>query len=203
MRALMRRIGFMVVTLFVITWSGVSPAGAITGPNQTYFYNGDTCALGGTGPVCLYANGSMIYGTLSTGSSYPPPYRWRAGSGNGSKDRCAISAGPMPQGNWNFITHYDSKTGTISGRAWYLQDMLCNRFDPYSTKRTQMFIHTEETSTRGQYCPTSGDDPYCWEGAGDYYSLGCVKVNHFTDIPAWDSRWHLGTKSGPYLVVDA
>jgi len=132
-----------------------APAAALTGPNQTYFYNGDVCASLGVGAVCKYNNGGMTYGTLSTGTTYPPSYSWRAGSGNGSKDRCAKSAGPMPMGNWNFVAHFDSKTGTIAGRAFQLQDMLCDRFNPYSTKRIEMFIHTEETSSRGQYCPTS------------------------------------------------
>jgi hypothetical protein len=50
--------------------------------------------------------------------------------------------------------------------------------------RTELFIHSEETSDEGQYCPTPYDDPFCWEGDFDYYSHGCIKLAH---APPWPS----------------
>ena len=62
--------------------------------------------------------------------------------------------------------------------------------------RFGLFIHTEETKTNGQHCPTSGDDPYCWEGSNDYYSDGCVKVSHPSGVSTVHNWWHNSPWSG-------
>ena len=50
-----------------------------------------------------------------------------------------------------------------------------------------------KTAGQGQYCPTAGDDPYCWEGAYDYYSNGCIKVSRAgypSDLRLVHDGWH-------------
>ena len=100
--------------------------------------------------------------------------QWRAGSGqSGVHNDCLIGQGWLPRGwysQWGHFNHYD---GTIKGRVWYWQDKWCH---DGSALRTELFTHTEETADNGQYCPTSGDDRYCWDGAYDYYSNGCIKI---------------------------
>jgi len=56
-------------------------------------------------------------------------------------------------------------------------------------------VSISETATKGQSCPTGGDDPYCWEATYDYASLGCVKISHsnygFPDsVGNLNSWWH-------------
>jgi hypothetical protein len=45
-----------------------------------------------------------------------------------------------------------------------------------SDQAHRLFIHSEETAANGQRCTSSYDDPFCWERAADYYSLGCIKL---------------------------
>src|SRR6266550_501060 len=45
----------------------------------------------------------------------------------------------------------------------------------------------------GWYCPTAGDDPYCWEGVYDYQSNGCIKVSRAgypSDLRLVHDGWH-------------
>jgi hypothetical protein len=60
--------------------------------------------------------------------------------------------------------------------------------------RTGLFIHTEETPSNGQYNPTSGADPQCWEGPGDYVSRGCIKLSYPYDIDA--AHWYWNYRGG-------
>lgn len=122
---------------------------------------------------------------------------WRAGSGS-STDECWVSHGWLPAGMYDVLGHFDGYNGSlIKGRVWQLQDKRCN--GGTGTLRTQLFIHSEETADTGQYCPTAGDDPFCWEGDFDYYSAGCIKLAHAQPYPsnigqadndwdAWDGR---------------
>jgi hypothetical protein len=96
---------------------------------------------------------------------------WRAGSGV-VQDACQPGRGWIPTGNYDLWGHWDHYDSTIKGRVFYLSNHTCQ----YGQLRTELFIHTEETASTGQSCPTSGDDPYCWEGDFDYQSNGCIKV---------------------------
>ncbi len=96
---------------------------------------------------------------------------WRAGSGI-STDVCATDEGWLPNGWYDAWGMLNKKDGVIKGRAIHIQDKVCHD----GTIRTELFIHTEETMENDQYCPTSGDDPYCWETVDDYLSEGCIKV---------------------------
>jgi len=119
---------------------------------------------------------------------------WRAGSGT-STDACWIAHGWLPTGWYDLTGHWDYYDGSaIKGRVWHLQDKPCWN----GTWRSELFIHSEETSDEGQYCPSAYDDPFCWEGDFDYCSEGCVKVAHAgwapTDIRLVHDGWH--NKSG-------
>jgi hypothetical protein len=113
---------------------------------------------------------------------------WRAGSGQ-SKNDCRSSVGWLPAGYYSILMHSDSYGGSkIRGRVWQLTDKACN--GGAGTLRTQLFIHSEENSSRGQTCGPAGTDyPFCWEGPNDYYSEGCIKVSH-ADMAVVDSDWH-------------
>jgi hypothetical protein len=114
---------------------------------------------------------------------------WRAGSGV-STDACQRNAGWLPTGNYDVRTLEHHKDSVIKGRAWYLSDKACA--SPPYTVRTELFIHTEETASTGQSCPTSGDDPYCWDtDFGDYASEGCIKVKQPNmDMYQFHQEWH-------------
>jgi hypothetical protein len=122
---------------------------------------------------------------------------FRAGSGT-STDECAVGQGWLPAGWYDVVGHFDHYTGSkIQGRVWQLSDKRC--YGGTGNLRTELFIHSEETSDNGQYCPTAYDDPFCWEGDYDYYSNGCIKLAHAQPYPsdiakadndwdAWDGR---------------
>ncbi|MET9778532.1 L,D-transpeptidase [Streptomyces sp. NPDC006367] len=100
---------------------------------------------------------------------------YRAGSGTGVKDDCARGKGWMPNGNWKIKLKSRTYNGNlIKGYAVYLQDMKCSKG---TVTRTEMFIHSE--MNRDGSAGTS--EARRWDGAGDYKSNGCVKLNP-TDI---------------------
>jgi hypothetical protein len=97
---------------------------------------------------------------------------YRGGSGV-STDECWISHGWLPGGWYDMWGMWDNYNGgQIFGRVFRLSDHTCKNG---STRRTALFIHTEETPSQGQNC---GSEPQCWDGAGDYYSAGCIKVSY-------------------------
>ena len=103
--------------------------------------------------------------------------------------------GWLPTGYYDLWGHWDNYNGAIAGRVFYLQNKPCWN----GTWRTELFVHSEETAGQGQYCPTAGDDPYCWEGAYDYYSNGCIKVSRAgypSDLRLVHDGWH--SKSSDY-----
>lgn len=122
---------------------------------------------------------------------------FRAGSGT-STNECYLGHGWLPTGWYDIVGHFDHYDASlIKGRAWQLSDKRC--YGGTGTLRTELFIHSEETAAQGQYCPTAGDDPFCWEGTSDYYSNGCIKLAHATPYPSdiayadndwdgWDGR---------------
>jgi hypothetical protein len=102
---------------------------------------------------------------------------WRAGSGIGGtgagKNDCATSRGWLPNG-WYSMKLMETFNGSrIKGVVFQLNNKECAAG---GTTRTELFVHSEMTSSGGQSCPTSGDDPFCWEGNGDYKSEGCIKL---------------------------
>lgn len=127
---------------------------------------------------------------------------WRAGSGTGT-DACELNIGWLPTGWYDMQGHYNSYSGTsIFGRAWHLQDKACS--DP-TIIRTQLLIHTEETSTNTQECDDiiNNDTLKCWDGKWDgnanwdYRSEGCIKVRRDSPehaqpggMSAAHDRWH-------------
>jgi len=123
---------------------------------------------------------------------------WRAGTG--STTACnQVGRGWLPVGWYDTWGHWDNYDGLIKGRVFYLQDKRCGD----GTLRTELFIHSEETASNGQYCPSGYDDPYCWESWIDYYSSGCIKLAHanngFPDaIGAAHWEWHNRFGSGAH-----
>ena len=95
----------------------------------------------------------------------------RAGSGSGT-DACQHNNW-IPRGHYDVLWHDDYYGGSkIQGRVWRLSDYQCSN----GVRRTELFVHSEETWQQGQACGYGGDYPFCWEGDGDYYSLGCIKI---------------------------
>jgi hypothetical protein len=54
----------------------------------------------------------------------------------------------------------------------------------------------KETASNGQNCTSTYDDPFCWERAADYYSLGCIKLAR--PSPVADFPNDLGSAHGYY-----
>jgi lipoprotein-anchoring transpeptidase ErfK/SrfK len=100
---------------------------------------------------------------------------YRAGSGTGVKNDCARGKGWMPNGNWKIKLKTRTYNGNlIKGHAVYLQDMKCSKG---TLTRTEMFIHSEMNRDGS----AGRSEARRWDGAGDYKSNGCVKLNP-TDI---------------------
>jgi hypothetical protein len=125
--------------------------------------------------------------TLTWKWTYPPSptqysRSWRAGSGS-DMDECEVGRGWLPAGwyaQWGHWDHYDQDK--IKGRVWWVQDKTCRNG---ITTRTQLFIHSEETSSNGQSCTSVYDDPFCWEREGDYYSNGCIKLSRPSPVASF------------------
>jgi hypothetical protein len=141
--------------------------------------------LGWTAAPVAAANGwwtfdrnTNLNSTLTWKWTYPPSptqysRSWRGGSGT-TTDECEVARGWLPAGWYAQKGHWDHYDGSkIKGRVWWLQDKTCR---DGITRRTELFIHSEETSSNGQSCSSAFDDPFCWEREGDYYSLGCIKL---------------------------
>lgn len=115
---------------------------------------------------------------------------WRSGSGTNT-NACDDNDGWLPGGWYDtpFMTQ-DHQGVIIWGRAWRLTDKYCVGGN---TLRDALFIHTEETHENKQD-PT--DEPHNWDGEGDYYSDGCIKLRHFADTNTTDGisgahySWH-------------
>ncbi len=139
-------------------------------------------------------------GLLKTYVGYASYSSVTAGSGNGPNwnNPCISNVGRLPNG-W-YSTHNDkhvnNKNDTIKGRVWGISDKNCGN----GTIRSELFIHTEETSTNGQTCTAAPDDPYCWEGTFDYESQGCVKVSHPSGISTVHSWWHNAVVAGGHGI---
>jgi hypothetical protein len=139
-----------------------------------------------------------IDSTLSWKWTYPPSpaessRSWRAGSGT-SRYECRPAEGWLPAGWYSQWGHWNQYGGSaVRGRVWWLQDKYCR---DGVTRRTELFIHSEETASNGQSCSPAYDDPFCWERAADYYSLGCIKLAR--PSPAADFPNDLGNAHSVY-----
>ena len=91
-----------------------------------------------------------------------------------TQNECRRGEGWLPSGWYSQWGHWNDYNGSaVKGRVWWLQDKYCS---DGVTKRTELFIHSEETASNGCRTGTSAyDDPFCWERL-DYYSLGCIKI---------------------------
>ena len=181
----------------IIGAAGASPA---LGSNFTHFsfYRYQTTNSNLKETVTDASDGRIVYTA-----------NWRAGSGDGSHDECAKDHGWLPAGWYTLTGHFNNYDYTIKGRVWHVQDMQCN--GGTGTLRTELFIHSEETASQGQYCTSAPDDPYCWEGDFDYESIGCIKVSRAAPYPSdlaevhnvwdgWDGRHgSLSIASGLYV----
>ncbi|MFG3497508.1 L,D-transpeptidase family protein [Streptomyces sp. NPDC047928] len=117
---------------------------------------------------------------------------WRAGSGNGSKDACAKSAGWLPNGNYDIGFHSKTYDGSaIKGYVIKLADKWCA---DKKAKRDDLFIHSEMWKDGSQGQKNGADSPWRWDGAGDYKSLGCIKLKP-ADIKALFAK--LGSTGWP------
>jgi hypothetical protein len=119
---------------------------------------------------------------------------WRSGSGSNTNE-CDKGVGWLPLGWYDTWGHWDNYTGSaIQGRVWYLQNKNCSN----GTTRDSLFIHTQETSSQGQQCP-SGNPDLCWDTANDYYSAGCIKVsypNNGFPNTIGDAHWYWHNRYG-------
>lgn len=104
---------------------------------------------------------------------------WRAGSGmlgSTGRNECAKGRGWLPDGTYRLRYHRDYHGNLIKGRAFRLDDHVCRNG---STRRVQLFIHTEQ-GARNVQCPNRAGDQVCrWEmpRINDYKSAGCIKMS--------------------------
>jgi hypothetical protein len=122
---------------------------------------------------------------------------YRAGSGlNGNEcDSAAYDnvGGWLPAGYYSLWGHWHNYQGSlIQGRVWRLQDKRCR--GGAGTLRTELFIHSEETWANEQACHDPYVERFCWDGDGDYYSVGCIKVSRAyppspTDLARLHANW--------------
>ena len=175
---------FVLAAVSAVSLAAVAQAGATV----TTF---DFHRISNTSSVLTIFRQDTLDGRVLNQQSY------RAGSGLNTNE-CDSAAydnvgGWLPAGNYSLLGHWDQYPGTkIQGRVWRLQDKRCN--GGTGTLRTELFIHSEETWTQGQTCGSPYDERFCWDGDGDYYSVGCIKVSRAapypSDLAKLDGNWH-------------
>jgi hypothetical protein len=98
--------------------------------------------------------------------------RYRAGSGDGTRDDCAQRKGWLPSGSWA-IRFKDRrfKGAKVRGYGVALENMKCSRG---TVTRTDLFIHSDMRTdgTQGDTAPRRWTDT----GPDDYLSDGSVKL---------------------------
>jgi hypothetical protein len=153
--------------------------------------------------INYWRRGTLINGDLTYNCSAPGCASAVSRAGSGSGYNACQKNNWIPLGSYDVPFHSDHYAGSlVQGRVWRLSDYQCSN----GVRRTELFIHSEETSGNGQSCPSGGDDPFCWEGANDYYSYGCIKVarmpvtNGYSDLGRLDN-WDHGTV-GPISQVN-
>jgi lipoprotein-anchoring transpeptidase ErfK/SrfK len=91
---------------------------------------------------------------------------YRAGSGT-TTNPCSIGKGWLPNGNYKIEFHQKNFDGIINGNVIKISNKKCG-----SVTRTELFIHSEMTPSRGQ----GSIESERWDGPSDYLSNGCVKL---------------------------
>lgn len=115
-----------------------------------------------SGSYCLYfkkntsdpINSKLWLMKSVTGAKDKVVAKYRAGSGNGSRNECATNKGRLPgtgtkNGKYKIEFHRTNFDGIINGYVIKLSDKKCAK----GTKRTER-----------------------WDGTRDYYSNGCIKL---------------------------
>ena len=145
-----------------------------------------------------YRNGTLIYGQIRGNCGYQCVTSWyRAGSGNGTN--ACEPYNWIPIGGYSVPFHADNYGGSlIQGRVWRLSDYQCSN----GVRRTELFVHSQETYWQGQDCPSGYPGDFCWDTDNDYYSHGCIKVARMpvpSDLRALDTFEH--SLNGPVTQV--
>ncbi|MER7541008.1 L,D-transpeptidase [Streptomyces sp. NPDC097704] len=156
-----------VIAGVLATALALAPAAAAQGPAQAPPPAGATRLVFDKNPKDPTDSRLLVY----KGDSNTPWAVYRAGSGVGVQDDCARARGWLPNGNWKIKLKSTTYNGNlIKGYAVYLEDMKCSQG---TLKRTEMFIHSEMNRDGSQGSAESRR----WDGARDYKSNGCVKLN--------------------------
>ena len=149
---------FRRLTVLVLCVAGLAAVGAATASAGGFYYE---------------KQGDPINGRIQGQCGYQCVTSWyRAGSGGNLPQSGCVKYNWLPNGTYNVRLHSDSYNLDIKGRVWYLSDYYCSA----TVTRDQLFVHTEETASNGQMCGSPYDERYCWDGEGDYHSVGCIKV---------------------------
>ncbi|MEU9851350.1 L,D-transpeptidase family protein [Streptomyces sp. NPDC047985] len=96
---------------------------------------------------------------------------YRAGSGNGSTDECALNKGWLPNGTYSLGAHTRTYNGSlIKGYAVALSNKKCAK----GTSRTALFIHSEMNRNGSQ--GSSEARKWTDRNPNDFLSNGCIKL---------------------------
>ncbi|MYX32681.1 MULTISPECIES: L,D-transpeptidase family protein [unclassified Streptomyces] len=161
-------------TLTLTVAPALSPAAATQGPAKTPSAVTTTSLVYDKNPGSPTNSKLKVYQGTKLLASY------RAGSGLGSKNDCAVGEGWIPNGNWKIKLKDPKYNGQyIKGYAVYLEDMGCSK-NPHKKIRTQMFIHSEMNRDGSQ----GRSEQRSWQDSKDYRSAGCVKLHpdHITHM---------------------
>ncbi|MFC9227590.1 L,D-transpeptidase [Streptomyces decoyicus] len=112
-----------------------------------------------------------FYSKLSVIKGNKVQANFRAGSGI-TKNECTTGRGWLPNGTYTVGRHYRTYNGRlINGYAIKLSDKVCSNG---STKRTELFIHSEMTVNGSQ----GSSEPRRWtdKNPNDFLSNGCIKM---------------------------
>jgi hypothetical protein len=121
--------------------------------------------------------------------------RWRAGSGahRHATNACRKNVGWLPNGWYRPTLFPDYPGHLIKGRAILLGAKSCSD----GTRRTDLFIHSEQGARSVQCADAPGDQPCRWEypRINDYRSLGCIKLAP-RDMKALYDAWRRFSRLG-------
>jgi hypothetical protein len=122
---------------------------------------------------------------------------WRAGSGmlgRAGHNECAKGRGWLPNGTYRLRFHRDYHGNLIRGGAFRLDDHVCRNG---TTRRVQLFIHTEQGARNTQCADRPGDQVCRWEfpAINDYKSAGCIKMSP-TDLADLSRHFLAFSKAG-------
>ena len=99
--------------------------------------------------------------------------KYRAGSGNGSQNECALSGdGSRGPTRRTASTRSSSTARTSTASSTATSSSCRTRSASKGTKRTELFVHSEMKPNGRQGTIESER----WDGTRDYYSNGCIKL---------------------------